>query len=157
MTEVVNNTAISQALRTADVSKAVAGAANSQTLKNIGNNNSTIKIDDFLKIISTAMSNPSLSGDSSSSGSSGTDYISQMAQFSTMETLNELNKTVTTAMMISQQQQAFSLIGKTVDMVDEKNQPFTGKVERVSFKNGFAQISVNGKYYDMSSISGVGE
>ena len=140
MTEVVNNTAISQALRTADVSKAVAGAANSQTLKNIGNNNSTIKIDDFLKIISTAMSNPS-----------------QMAQFSTMETLNELNKTVTTAMMISQQQQAFSLIGKTVDMVDEKNQPFTGKVERVSFKNGFAQISVNGKYYDMSSLSGVGE
>ena len=74
-----------------------------------------------------------------------------------METLNELNKTVTTAMMISQQQQAFSLIGKTVDMVDEKNQPFTGKVERVSFKNGFAQISVNGKYYDLSSLSGVGE
>ncbi|MGF0104274.1 flagellar hook capping FlgD N-terminal domain-containing protein [Ligilactobacillus ruminis] len=155
MTEVVNNTAISQALRTADVSKAVAGAANSQTLKNIGNKNSTIKIDDFLKIISTAMSNPSLSGDSS--GSSGTDYISQMAQFATMETLNELNKTVTTSMMISQQQQAFSLIGKTVDMVDEKNQPFTGKVERVSFKNGFAQISVNGKYYDMSSLIGVGE
>ena len=70
---------------------------------------------------------------------------------------NGVNKTVTTAMMISQQQQAFSLIGKTVDMVDEKKQPFTGKVERVSFKNGFAQISVNGKYYDMSSLSGVGE
>ena len=55
MTEVVNNTAISQALRTADVSKAVAGAANSQTLKNIGNNNSTIKIDDFRPTLQRAM------------------------------------------------------------------------------------------------------
>ena len=49
MTEVVNNTAISQALRTADVSKAVAGAANSQTLERTsGTTTRRLKIDDFL-------------------------------------------------------------------------------------------------------------
>ena len=102
MTEIVNT----KNTISTDLANAVAGSSSAQVLKNIGNNNTTIKMDDFLKIISTAMSTPSLDGDSSSSSSS-TDYISQMSQFAMLQAVTDLEKEVTSSMMVSQQQQAF--------------------------------------------------
>lgn len=151
MTEIVNT----KNTISTDLANAVAGSSSAQVLKNIGNNNTTIKMDDFLKIISTAMSTPSLDGDLSSSSSS-TDYISQMSQFAMLQAVTDLEKEVTSSMMVSQQQQAFSLIGKNVTINDSTAGTVTGKVEKAQIKDGFAQVYVNGSYYDLGNLTEVG-
>lgn len=70
-----------------------------------------IKMDDFLKILAASMSNPSLSG-SEGGGGNGTDYISQLVQFTTLEQLQELGSNLEYTMMMTQQQQAISMVGK---------------------------------------------
>lgn len=115
---------------------------------------SSISMDDFLKILAASMSNPSFSGDSSGGGG-GTDYISQLVQFTSLEQMNEISETLTMSVMMNQQQQAFSLMGKQVTIMDNGNK-ITGIVEKVRFTNGFATIVVNGKEYTMGAIQEVG-
>lgn len=114
-----------------------------------------IKMDDFLKILAASMSNPSLSG-SEGGGNSGTDYISQLVQFTTLEQLQELGSNLEYTMMMTQQQQAISMVGKTATMFDNgKN--ITGTIEKVKFSSGFATLVVDGKDYLMSQMIEVGE
>ena len=58
-------------------------------------------------------------------------------------------------LMMGQQQQAFSLIGKQVT-IQENESEITGTVEKVRFINGFATLVVDGKEYNMASIKDVG-
>lgn len=138
-----------------DLMNAVASLSSSSALTQT-KKNSAISMDDFLKILSASMSNPSMGSDSSSSGSGSTDYISQMVQFTTLEQLNSLSDTLTTATLISQQQQAFQLIGKQVTLKAEQGTT-TGKVEKVRFQNGYATLVVNGSEYKMNALQEVGE
>ena len=113
-----------------------------------------ISMDDFLKILAASMSNPSMGG-SDSSGGGSTDYISQLVQFTTLESLNELSETLTTSVILQQQQQAFSLINKQVTLMDG-TETLSGTIEKVRFANGYATIVVNGKEYSMSAIQEIG-
>ena len=81
-----------------------------------------------MKILAASMSNPSMGG-SDSSGGGSTDYISQLVQFTTLESLNELSETLTTSVILQQQQQAFSLINKQVTLIDG-TETLSGTIER---------------------------
>ena len=99
-----------------EITAAAAGIANTSALTQT-KKSSDISMDDFLKILAASMSNPSMGG-SDSSGGGSTDYISQLVQFTTLESLNELSETLTTSVILQQQQQAFSLINKQVTLMD---------------------------------------
>ena len=129
-----------------EITAAAAGIANTSALTQT-KKSSDISMDDFLKILAASMSNPSMGG-SDSSGGGSTDYISQLVQFTTLESLNELSETLTTSVILQQQQQAFSLINKQVTLMDG--------TEKVRFANGYATIVVNGKEYSMSAIQEIG-
>lgn len=117
--------------------------------------NNGIKMDDFLKILAASMSNPSLSG-SEGGGNSGTDYISQLVQFTTLEKLQELGSNLEYTMMMTQQQQAISMVGKKATMF-ENGENITGTIEKVKFSSGFATLVVDGKDYLMSQMIEVGD
>ncbi|MCC7666596.1 flagellar hook capping FlgD N-terminal domain-containing protein [Liquorilactobacillus satsumensis] len=136
------------------ISDAFPGIATS-TAYDTTKNSSSVSMDDFLKILSASMQNPSMSSDSSSGGSSSTDYVSQLAQFTTLDQLNNMGKELTTSVMALQQQQAYSLFGKQVTL-NNNGQSVTGKVDKVRFANGFATLVVNGSEYKMSALAEVG-
>lgn len=136
-----------------EITAAAAGIANTSALTQT-KKSSDISMDDFLKILAASMSNPSMGGSDSSDGGS-TDYISQLVQFTTLESLNELSETLTTSVILQQQQQAFSLINKQVTLMDGI-ETLSGTIEKVRFANGYATIVVNGKEYSMSAIQEIG-
>ncbi|EEV29370.1 MULTISPECIES: flagellar hook capping FlgD N-terminal domain-containing protein [Enterococcus] len=136
-----------------EITAAAAGIANTSALTQT-KKSSDISMDDFLKILAASMSNPSMGG-SDSSGGGSTDYISQLVQFTTLESLNELSETLTTSVILQQQQQAFSLINKQVTLMDGI-ETLSGTIEKVRFANGYATIVVNGKEYSMSAIQEIG-
>lgn len=136
-----------------EITAAAAGIANTSALTQT-KKSSDISMDDFLKILAASMSNPSMGG-SDSSGGGSTDYISQLVQFTTLESLNELSETLTTSVILQQQQQAFSLINKQVTLMDG-TETLLGTIEKVRFANGYATIVVNGKEYSMSAIQEIG-
>ncbi|WP_314061257.1 flagellar basal body rod modification protein [uncultured Vagococcus sp.] len=117
-------------------------------------NSSGINMNDFLKILAASMSNPSLGGESGGSNG-GTDYISQLVQFTTLEQIQTLSSNVEYTMMMTQQQQAISMIGKEVKVMDG-DKTVSGKIDKVKFATGFATIEVNGKDYLMSNILELG-
>ncbi|MDN2453754.1 flagellar hook capping FlgD N-terminal domain-containing protein [Lactobacillus sp. UCMA15818] len=114
----------------------------------------SLSMDDFLKIMSAAMQNPSIDSDSSSGSSSGTDYVSQMAQFASLDQLNNIGKSLTTTVMGMQQNEAFSLLGKNVKLTDGGT-TVSGKVDKVKFSNGYATLVVNGDEYEMGALTEV--
>lgn len=117
-------------------------------------NASGINMNDFLKILAASMSNPSLGGESGGS-SSGTDYISQLVQFTTLEQIQTLSSNVEYTMMMTQQQQAISMVGKEVTVMDG-DKTVSGKIDKIKFATGFATIEVAGKDYLMSNILELG-
>ena len=91
-------------------------------------------------------------------GSSGgsTDYMAQMIQFSTMEQLKDLTESMNTTMLMTQQQQALAMIGKTVTVTGEAS-IVTGVVDKVKFSNGFATLMIGGKDYYLNDVQSIGE
>lgn len=132
-------------------------------LTNNNDNGTGLSTAQFLKIMAATMSNPSFDGGSGgSSGGSNTDYLTQLAQFSELDKLNQLGDNMQALVMMNQQQQAFSLLGKNVVVSDTSADGTTtslisGKVTRIQFNNGYATVQINGgkKYYDMSSLQEV--
>ncbi|GBG94927.1 flagellar hook capping protein [Ligilactobacillus salitolerans] len=133
-------------------SSASSAANSSSTKKTMG-----LDMDDFLKILAASMSNPSLTGEGGDSSSSGTDYVSQMAQFATLQQLNDMSSTLNTSLLLTQQQQAFNLMGKEVTVLDETNAEHHGLVNQVSFAGGSAMITVDGTQYSLGAIKDVSE
>ena len=113
--------------------------------------NSDLDMEQFLQIISSAMSMPSMDGGGGGGGSE-TDYIGQMVQFGMLNAMNDLNDTMRTNLLMGQQQQALSLVGKEVTITSEADQLVMGPVEKVRFDNGYATLQVNGATYDMNNI-----
>ncbi|WP_231474860.1 MULTISPECIES: flagellar basal body rod modification protein [Enterococcus] len=118
---------------------------------------SDISMDDFLKILAATMSNPTVSAGGESGGNAGTDYVGQFVQFTTLQQIKEIGDGLSQSVRMTQQQQAFDLLGREVTVkVDDENN-VTGKVEKVRFVDGYATIVVNGEEYYMSGVQEIGE
>lgn len=113
--------------------------------------NSDLNMEQFLQIISSAMSMPSFDGGGGGGGSE-TDYIGQMVQFGMLNAMNDLSETMQTNLLMGQQQQALSLVGKEVTITSEDDQLVMGPVDKVRFDNGYATLQVNGMTYDMNDV-----
>jgi len=113
--------------------------------------NSDLDMEQFLYIIANAMSMPSFDGQGSGGGSE-TDYIGQMVQFGMLNAVNDLNDIMQTSMLMNQQQQALSLVGKQVTIAGKEDQLVKGAVEKVRFDEGYATLMVNGKLYQMNDV-----
>lgn len=113
--------------------------------------NSDLNMEQFLQIISSAMSMPSFDGGGGGGGSE-TDYIGQMVQFGMLNAMNDLSETMQTNLLMGQQQQALSLVGKEVTITSEDDQLVMGPVDKVRFDNGYATLQVNGITYDMNDV-----
>lgn len=116
--------------------------------------NSDLNMEQFLYIIANAMSMPSFDG--GSGGGNETDYIGQMVQFGMLNAMTDMTETMQTTMLMTQQQQALSLVGKEVTLAGEEADLIIGVVEKVRFESGYATIQVNGKDYSLSEIIEVG-
>lgn len=119
--------------------------------------NSDLDMEQFLYIIANAMSMPSFDGGGGGDAGGATDYIGQMVQFGVLNQMQELTQTMQSTLLMSQQQQATSLIGKEVKVAGEEGEFITGVVERVRFSQGFGTIIVDGEEYNMSALIEVGE
>lgn len=53
-----------------------------------------------------------------------------------------------------QQNEAFSLLGKNVQLIDGGT-TVSGKVDKVKFSNGYATLVVNGNEYEMGALTEV--
>ena len=82
------------------------------------------------------------------------EMLAQQAQFSQLQELQELNETINTNNMI---QQANSLVGKTVQVVDPNNTSrlITGVVTSANFTSGSATVTVNGKEYPLGLVASI--
>lgn len=122
----------------------------------IRDDNSFLSQEDFLKILAAELSNPSF--DMGEGGGSGgnTDYMGQLIQMNMLDQMSELTTSIQSTMLMTQQQQALSLVGQTVKVLGEDDF-IIGVVDKVSFKNGFATIQINGKEYSLNDVIEVGE
>ncbi len=82
------------------------------------------------------------------------EMLAQQAQFTQLTELQKLNESMSTNNMI---QQANSLVGKTVQIVDPNNTSrlITGVVTSANFTNGSATVTVNGKEYPLGLVAAV--
>ncbi len=108
----------------------------------------TMDKDDFLKILITQLTHqdPTEPMDDK-------EFIGQMAQFSTLEQITNMNEEISKVLSIISRSQAFSMIGKMVE-IGTDNGTISGIVEEVT-GGEFPQVLVNGQYYDFSSIERV--
>lgn len=111
--------------------------------------NSSLDVNDFLRIMAAEISNQNPFG--GEGGGSNTDYISQLAQFTTLEQLSTITESISLMTMMGQQQYSFSLIGKPV-IVRGEDGDVSGVVEKVKFQNGFAILVIDGKEYGMGQL-----
>ena len=125
----------------------VADTSTTKSTEKEKTSNSKLDKDAFLKLLVTQMQyqdplNPS----------SNTEYVAQLATFSQLEQLQNISKDSTTS-------QAFSLVGKTVDIITENatgnKETITGRVDYVSLSNKVAKLSVNGKLYSIDDLATV--
>ena len=126
-----------------------------QLVSNKSQSNSDLSMDDFLQIMAAAIKMPAMSEEGGSSGGSN-DYMAQMIQVSTMELLKDLTESLNTTMLMTQQQQALAMIGKTVSVTGAES-ILTGVVEKVKFSNGFATLMIGGKDYYLNDVQSIGE
>lgn len=137
-----------------DISPNFTIGSTNQTINQSKKSNSEMNMEDFLKIMAASLRMPALSSSEGGKDSSS-DYMNQMIQFSTMEQLKSMSDSVTTTMLMTQQQQAISMIGKEVTVLQE-GQQVTGTVEKTRFFNGYATIQIDGKDYYMNNILEIG-
>lgn len=82
------------------------------------------------------------------------EMLAQQAQFTQIQELQKMNETLNTNSVI---QQANSLVGKTVQIVDPNNTSrlITGVVTSANFTGDSATITVNGKEYPLGLVAAV--
>lgn len=127
-----------------------------QMMPNTAQSNATIDQEDFLKILAAEISNPSFSDLGGGSGGQ-TDYVGQLIQMNMLDQMTELTTSIQSTMMMTQQQQALSLVGKEVTVAGQEAGMVTGIVDKVRFTNGFANIQIDGVDYALNDILEVGE
>ena len=138
-----------------DISSNFTIGSTDQVINKSKKSNSDMNMDDFLKIMAASLRMPSVTSEGGSGSDNSMDYMNQMIQFSTIEQLQTLTDSLTTTMLMTQQQQAVSMIGKEVTVAQDGS-VVTGIVEKTRFFNGYATLQINGKDYYMSNIQEVG-
>lgn len=121
--------------------------SSSKSTSKTSDSNNKLDKDAFLQLLVTQMKyqdplNPS----------SNTEYVAQLATFSQLEQLQNLSNASSTS-------QAFSLVGKTVDVTTESatgnSSIITGRVDYVNISNGETKLSINGNLYSTSQLATV--
>ncbi|MDI6785945.1 MAG: flagellar hook capping FlgD N-terminal domain-containing protein [bacterium] len=93
------------------------------------------------------------------------EFVSQMAQFSSLEQMSNLNNsfssfvnkqanlndTISNLNSSLERLQILPILGKQIDAVNDK-ETISGKVEKISFKNGLPKVYVSGKEISIDSI-----
>lgn len=118
--------------------------------------NAEIDQEGFLKILAASLSNPPVPGSGGEGSGNQTDFLGQMLQINLLDQITALTTNMEHTMLMNQQQQALSLVGKEVTVAGEDANLVTGMVEKVRFSQGFASISINGNEYNLSDIIEVG-
>ena len=106
--------------------------------------------DDFLKILITQLSHQD-----PTKPMEDKEFIAQMAQFSTLEQMTNMNEGFTKVADRIQSSQALSMLGRTVEIQMGENL-VSGKVEAIT-GGEYPNILVEGKYYELDSISRIRE
>lgn len=119
----------------------------------IGNENKSneLSTDDFLQIMAATIKMPSMPGEGGGGGGGETDHLTQLAQFNMMDQLTNISEKMNSSLLMNQQQQAFSLLGKDVKVTDGSDL-VNGVVEKVRFDQGYATVQVNGKDFYLNDI-----
>lgn len=119
--------------------------------------NTVINQEDFLRILAAEISNPSFDGGGDGGSGGQTDFMGQLVQMNMLDQMTELTTSIQSTMLMTQQQQALSMVGKQVTVSGQDEGLVSGVVDKVRFSNGFATIQVNGVEYSLNSILEVGE
>lgn len=123
-----------------------------QSLAPVKGKGNEITTDDFLQIMAATMKMPPLPNEGGGGGGGGeTDQLTQLATFNMLDQLTKLSEKMNSGLLINQQQQAFSLMGKEVKVLHGETFA-TGTVEKVRFDKGFATIQLNGNNYYLNDI-----
>jgi flagellar basal-body rod modification protein FlgD len=102
--------------------------------------------DDFLKILLTQLTHQD-----PTQPMEDKEFIAQMAQFSTLEQMTNMSKEFSALSGLLTQNQAISLIGKTVEVaMGEKR--IEGMVEEIS-GHDYPQLLIGGRYYDLADVT----
>lgn len=119
--------------------------------------NTVLSQTDFLKILAAEISNPSFSDEGGGSGGQA-DFMGPMLQMNLIDQITELTSAMQNTMMMTQQQQALTLVGQEVKLAGKDSGFVSGVVEKVRFSNGFASIQIKGdsNEYNLSDILEVG-
>jgi flagellar basal-body rod modification protein FlgD len=104
--------------------------------------------DDFLKLLITQLTNQD-----PTKPMEDKEFIAQMAQFSSLEQMVNMSSELAKVSQITTRGQAFSLLGKTVSIIEGET-TIQGVVEEVS-GGDFPQVLVNGIYYDFAAVNAV--
>lgn len=117
-------------------------------------NSAELSTEDFLQIMAASIKMPSMPGESGSGSSGGgeTDYLAQLAQFNTLDQLTSMSEMMNMNVVMTQQQQALSLLGKEVKAAGAESGFVSGTVDKVKFDQGHATIQIDGKDYGLNDI-----
>lgn len=115
--------------------------ASTVPIDSTGKGESTLSVDDFLKIMAAEIQNQTPTGES---GSSKTDYMTQLAQFTSLEQMNQISQGIQQLNLLSQA----TFVGKQVT-IHGKEQYIQGIVEKVKYFNNQAYLQVKGSDYPM--------
>jgi flagellar basal-body rod modification protein FlgD len=84
------------------------------------------------------------------------EFIAQTAQFSSLEQMTEMNKTLEQMIGIRRTSQAYSLLGKYVDVFDEtRGEVVSGLVNEIKMSGGEPKITFNGLQYSVDDVTRV--
>lgn len=118
---------------------------NSNTIEN--ESDSTLGIDDFLKLLAAQLSNQDMMSDDSN-----TEFIAQLAQFSSVQAMDNMSK-------IAGMTQSTDLIGKTITVAKNLStgQVYVDKgvVDKVVIDGDTSIIYVNGEEYSYSDVQSI--
>ena len=104
--------------------------------------------DDFLKLLIVQLENQDPTKPMEDKA-----FIAQMAQFSSLEQMTEINKTLSNMIVNNKINNAYSLLGKWVEVLDKTTNKFEeGMVTGVSFDKGRPTINFNGMSYSIDDV-----
>lgn len=129
--------------------------ANNQVNNTQKKNNAMLDQEGFLKIIAAEISNPSFDGEGGSG--SQTDFMGPLIQLSMLDQMSVLTSSIQSTMMMTQQQQALSLVGKQVKVLGLEEGFVVGTVEKARFSNGLASLQIDGTNYSLNDVVEVGD
>jgi len=88
---------------------------------------------------------------------SNTDFIAQMAQFSTLQATTAMQASMSSVQSGMNLMQAYTLLGKTVNVLTSSGETATGPVSAIQYQSGAPCVVVNGQTYSLSQITSVSQ